>query len=148
MFHLAGLGGEQFVEFGILWEVIRKGQDDIVEKQQPVARLGVGHIGKLFGRNIQPLRQDLPVARRLVEHIDEVAVLQDIFDLRGGKQVFGVLGRPGWLTMISTKQKRADKTVLLLYSIPFCNCVNSHINKKTLPLLAEDRAFLGMSCGG
>ena len=48
MFHLARLGGEQFVEFSILREVIRKGQDDIVEEQQPVARLGVGHIGKLF----------------------------------------------------------------------------------------------------
>ena len=60
-----------------------------------MARLGVGHIGKLFGRNVQPLRQYLPVACRLVEHIDEVAVLQNVFDLRGGKQVFGVLGRPG-----------------------------------------------------
>ena len=48
MFHLAGLGGEQFIEFGVFWEIIRKGQDDFVEKQQPVARLGVGHLGKLF----------------------------------------------------------------------------------------------------
>ena len=95
MFHLAGLGGKQFIELGILREVIRKRQDDVVEEQQPVARLGIGHIGKLFRRNAQPLRQYLPVACRLVEHIDEVAVLQDIFDLRGRKQVFGVLGRPG-----------------------------------------------------
>ena len=95
MFHLAGLGGEQFVEFGILREIIRKGQNDVIEEQQPVARLGVGHIGKLLGRNVQPLRQYLPVACRLVEHIDEVAVFQNVFDLRGGKQVFGVLGRPG-----------------------------------------------------
>ena len=95
MFHLAGLSGEQFVELSILREVIRKGQDDIVEEQQPVARLGIGHIGKLFRRNVQPLRQYLPVACRLVKHIDEVAVLQNVFNLRGGKQVFGVLGRPG-----------------------------------------------------
>lgn len=52
MFHLAGLGGEQFVEFGILREVIRKGQNDVIEEQQSVARLGVGHIGKLFRRNV------------------------------------------------------------------------------------------------
>lgn len=95
MCNLAGLGGEQLIKLGILREVICKGQDDIVEEQQPVARLGVGHIGKLLRRNVQPLRQYLPVARRLIEHIDEVAVLQDVFDLRGGKQVFGVLGRPG-----------------------------------------------------
>ena len=46
--NLAGLGGEQFIELGVFREVIRKGQDDIVEEQQPVARLGVGHIGKLL----------------------------------------------------------------------------------------------------
>ena len=94
MFHLAWLGGEQFVELGILREVIRKGQDDIVEKQQPVNRLGIGHIGKLLRRNVQPLCQYLPVACRLVEHIDEIAIFQDVFDLWGGKQVFGVLGSP------------------------------------------------------
>ena len=59
MFHFAGLGGEESIEFGILWEVIRKGQNDIVEEQQPVTRLGIGHIGKLFRRNAQPLRQIL-----------------------------------------------------------------------------------------
>ena len=85
MLHLAGLGGEQFVKFGVFREVIREGQDDIVEEQQPVTRLGIGHIGKLFRRNVQPLRQYLPVACRLVEHIDEVAVFQDVLDLRGGE---------------------------------------------------------------
>ena len=74
MLHLAGLGGEQFVKFGVFREVIREGQDDIVEEQQPVARLGVGHIGKLLRRDTQPLGQNLPVAGGLVEHINEVAV--------------------------------------------------------------------------
>lgn len=71
MFHLAGLGGEQFVEFGILREVICKRQDDIIEEQQPMTRLGVGHIGKLLRRNVQPLRQYLPVARRLVPSVEK-----------------------------------------------------------------------------
>ena len=62
MAHLAGLGGEQFVKFGAFREVICEGQDDIVEEQQPVARLGVGHIGKLLRRNAQPLCQNLAVA--------------------------------------------------------------------------------------
>ena len=95
MFHLAGLGGEQFVEFGVFREIICKGQADVVEEQQPVDRLGIGNPGKLLRQNVQPLRQYLPVTRRLVEHIDKVAVLQNVFDLRGRKQVFGVLGRPG-----------------------------------------------------
>ena len=95
MLHLAGLGGEQLVKLRVLREVIREGQDDIVEEQQPVARFGIGHIGKLLRGDIQPLRQDLPVAGGLVEHIDEIAVFQDVLDLRGGEQVLGVLGRPG-----------------------------------------------------
>ena len=36
-----------------------------------------------------------PVAGGLVEHIDEIAVFQNVLDLRGGKQIFGVLCRPG-----------------------------------------------------
>ena len=60
-----------------------------------MAWLGVGRIGKLFGRNVQQLRRDLPVARRLVEHIDEIAVLQNVFNHRGRKQILGALDRPG-----------------------------------------------------
>jgi len=95
MFHLAGLGGEQFVEFGILREVIRKRQDDIIEEQQPVARLGVGHIGKLLGGDVQPLRHQLAVARGQVQQVDKIAVFQNVFNLRRGKQVLRVLRRPG-----------------------------------------------------
>ena len=89
MLYLAGPGGEQLVKLGILRKVIRKRQDDVIEEQQPVARLGVGHIGKLFRRNVQPLRQYLPVARSLVEHIDKIAVFQDVFNLRAVQQVVG-----------------------------------------------------------
>ena len=85
MFHLAGLGGEQFIEFGVFREVICKGENDIVEEQQPVARLGIGHIGKLLDRDVQPLRHQLAVARGEVQQIDEIAVFQDVFNLRGGK---------------------------------------------------------------
>ena len=95
MLHLAGFGGEQLVKLRVLGEVVRKGQDDIVEEQQPVAGVGIGHIGKLLRGDVQPLRQYLPVAGGLVEHIDEIAVFQNVLDLRGGKQIFGVLRRPG-----------------------------------------------------
>ena len=42
------------------------------KKQQPFALAGVGHIGKLVGRNVQLLRQNLPVSVRLIEHIHKV----------------------------------------------------------------------------
>lgn len=82
MFHLAGLGGEQFVEFGILREVIRKGQDHILEEQKAAAGVRVGHIGKLLRGDVQPLRHQLAVARGQVQQVDEIAVFQNVFDLR------------------------------------------------------------------
>ena len=60
-----------------------------------MAGVGIGHIGKLLRGDVQPIRQDLPVAGGLIEHIDEIAVFQNVLDLRGGKQIFGVLRRPG-----------------------------------------------------
>lgn len=94
MLHLAGLGSEQLVKLRILREVIYKGRDDIVKEQQSVTRFGIGHIGKLLRGDVQSLHQDLPVVRRLIEHINKIAVFQDVLDLRGGEQVLGVLGGP------------------------------------------------------
>ena len=46
-------------------------------------------------RDIELLCQDLPVAGRLVEHIDEVGVLEDVLYFPGRKQVLHVLGDAG-----------------------------------------------------
>ena len=53
------------------------------------------HIGQLMGGDVQLLGENLPVACRLIEHIDEVAVLQDVGDLRAGQEVLAVLGNSG-----------------------------------------------------
>ena len=52
--------------------MIHEGQDDIAVEQETFAFAGVGHIGKLMGRNIQLLRQNLAVTGSLVQHIHEV----------------------------------------------------------------------------
>ena len=54
----------------------------------------MGHVGKLMGRNIELLCEDLPVSCRLIQHDDHVAVLENILDFTGRKQVFHVLGQP------------------------------------------------------
>ena len=48
--------------------MIDERQNHIAEKQQPFAFAGVGHIGKLVGRNIELLCEDLPVSVRLIEY--------------------------------------------------------------------------------
>ena len=48
-----------------------------------------------MGRDVELFRQDGAVARRLVEHDDEVAVLEDVLHLPAGEQVLHILGDAG-----------------------------------------------------
>ena len=61
-------GRKDAVEFKVFREVVNKGQDHVAEKQQTFALAGVGHIGKLMGRDIELLCEDLPIAVRLIEY--------------------------------------------------------------------------------
>ena len=49
----------------------------------------------MVGGQVQTFSQNLAVAAGLIEQTNEVAVFQDIFDFRGGKQVFHILRGPG-----------------------------------------------------
>ena len=71
-------GRKDAVEFKVFREVVNKGQDHVAEEQQPFTLTGVSDVGKLMGRNVQLLRQNLPVSVRLIEHINEVRVLKNI----------------------------------------------------------------------
>ena len=75
--------------------MVNEGQDRVPVEQQPLALAGVGHIGELMGRNVELLCKNLPVASRLIEHIDEIAVFKDVLHLAGGKQVFDILSDAG-----------------------------------------------------
>ena len=66
-----------------------------MEEQKAAAGVRVGHIGKLLGGDVQPFRHQLAVARGEVQQIDKIAVFQNVFDLRRGKQVLRVLRCPG-----------------------------------------------------
>ena len=46
-------------------------------------------------RDIQGAGENLPVASRLVQHDDEVRVLEDILNFPAGQQVFHILGDTG-----------------------------------------------------
>ena len=80
---------------GVSGRQVHKGQDDVAIKQQPFAFAGVGHIAELMGRDVELLCQDLPVARGLVQHEDEVRIFKNIRHLVGSQQVLDVLGDPG-----------------------------------------------------
>ena len=45
-------GREDAVEFKVFREVIDERQNDVAEEQQTFALAGVGHIGKLMGRDL------------------------------------------------------------------------------------------------
>ena len=52
-------------------------------------------MGGLFGRDIQPLTENGPVAAGLVQQIDKVTVFQDVLNFRGTQQVLYILGDAG-----------------------------------------------------
>ncbi len=73
----------------ILRKMVDKWDNHIPIKQKPLTRIGIGNIRKLVRGNIQLLCQDCPVSCGLVEHIDKITVLKNVFDLPRGKQVVG-----------------------------------------------------------
>ena len=60
------------VQLSVLREVVNEGQDRVAVEQPSLALTGVGHIRKLMRRNVELLCENLPVASRLIEHIEDV----------------------------------------------------------------------------
>lgn len=69
--------------------MVHEGDNHIPIKQKPLTGVAVRHIRKLVRRDIELFGKDLPVAARLIEQVEEIAVFKDIFDLAGGQQVVG-----------------------------------------------------------
>ncbi len=44
-----------------------------------------------MGRNVELLRKNLSVTRRLVQHIHKIAVLEDVLNLPAGEQILDIL---------------------------------------------------------
>ena len=93
--HFIQLGGHHLVELGVVGELVNEGNDFVPEEQQPLALGAVGDVLQLPGGDAQALGQDAPVPCGLVEHEDEVAVFQDVLDLRRRQQVLHILGQAG-----------------------------------------------------
>ena len=51
----------------------------------------MGDVAHLLRGDIELLRKDSPVARRLIKHKDKIAVFKDVLYLAGSKQIFDVL---------------------------------------------------------
>ena len=64
--------------------MIHERNNDIAEEQQALARAGVRHIGELVRGNTKLLGKNLPVALRLVQHVDKIAVFKNVLDLTRG----------------------------------------------------------------
>ena len=69
--------------------MIDERQYDVPVEEEAFPFSGMRDIGELMRTDIQLFRKDLAVARCLVEHIDEIRVLEYILDLVGGEQVVG-----------------------------------------------------------
>jgi hypothetical protein len=57
-------------------EFINERQDRAAVDDKPLARFGIGDMLRLFGRYVQLFHEDFPVARRLIEKIQKIAVFK------------------------------------------------------------------------
>ena len=48
--------------------MVNKGQDHVAEEQQPLTLAGMGDVGKLMGRDVELLCENLPIAICLIEY--------------------------------------------------------------------------------
>ena len=61
-------GRKDAVEFKVFREVIDERQNDVAEEQQPFTLAGMGYIGKLMGRDVELLCENLSVSVGLIEY--------------------------------------------------------------------------------
>ena len=92
---LSGFGGKQPVEGCVLREVILEGNNSRAVENQTFTSIGVGHIVLLAGRDVQRLRENLPVSGRLIQKVDKIRVFKNVLYLAGRKQILDVLSDAG-----------------------------------------------------
>ena len=83
------------VELGVLREIVLEGNDGRAVEDQPLTGIGIGDVVLLAGRDVQRLRENLPVAGRLIQKVDKIRVFKDVLYLAGRKQILDVLGNAG-----------------------------------------------------
>ena len=54
------------------------------------------NVRKLMRAYVQLPRQNLPVASGLIEHENEIGILQNILNFPGSKQILTILRNAGW----------------------------------------------------
>ena len=96
--NLIRFGRHDLIEFGISGKVIGEGNDGIAIKEQALTFTTVSDIRELVCRYVEMLGQDLLITTGLIEHVDEVRVIQDVLNFAGSQQVLDVLGDSRWNT--------------------------------------------------
>ena len=69
-----------------MWDRVGKWQHHIFKDQKALAGFGIIDVLLLVCRQVEPFRKDFPVPGRLIEQRNKIAVFQNVFDLRGGKE--------------------------------------------------------------
>lgn len=90
-----GFGGHVTIEHRVLREVILEGDDGGAVEDQTFTGVGIGDVVLLAGRDVQRLRENLPVAGCLIQKVDKIRVFKNVLHLAGGKKILDVLRDSG-----------------------------------------------------
>lgn len=88
---LGKFGTHDLVKGSVFRELVTERDNDVAVEQKSFALRTIGYIRKLVVGNGQCFGKNLPVTGCLIEDIDEIGVLKNIFNLTGGEQVFDIL---------------------------------------------------------
>jgi len=61
--------------------MVHERQNDVPVEKQPFSLTGMGDIGELVSGNIELPGENLTVAGRLIEHVNVIRILKNVFDL-------------------------------------------------------------------
>ena len=94
------LGRHELVQLGVPGEAVFKGDDVAGTADQPAACSHIGDIAKLGIRDVQQVRQFLPVGGRLIQQDEELRVCQHKAGGIGTQDLIHVLGQAGHETVV------------------------------------------------
>ena len=92
---LTGPGGHQAVQLRVVRKTVDKRHQGRTVFNQAASGVRIGDIAHLLLGDIQQMGQLLPVARRLVEHDDELGVTEHGAGLYGVQKILHILGNGG-----------------------------------------------------
>ena len=146
---VAGFGGHEFVELGVLGEDVHEGHQSTAILQKATAGVGIGDVAELLLGDIEELGQLGPVVCGLIQHDYHLGVGEHGAALNGIQQILHVLGDGAGMTALLAKLAIGvieEQSALLVFK-DHMELVDDEIGGLTLLGVGDDTVEHGIGNG-